>query len=377
MKRVAIAVLWGLSGVAAAAAPGEPSFQQIEAVRIALIECRLTDPAEVLDQAALGSLAELRAMAMHEPDFWSALATTEMAAVAVLRSASRFEMSDVYAAACTAEQTAGMRSALPRMRAADPVVVRDAAWVPFLTAGGEYLGVGLGFARQNGAWRWSFWENHVLARSADSHALSMQVGMLLDVDDDDFAASCFTDVRPAPEPDSEWEKRLADGGDAYDDASNALGAAQRLAALRLAEGRGEPPSATAKVILAEILLRSLDFANAPPAGSAQWRRRIERSERLLADARPAPIDWLRMAPLLVWLARAHESPISGLPFDPRLANAYLNLAASSNDAGVLEMIASPEPWTTELPSDSFHFEMPSEATACNDPARNSRGAASR
>lgn len=357
-------LLWALLGAPALAATGAPSLQQIEAARQALIDCRLADPAALLDASQMAWLNDLRLLALHAPDVEESLAPTEIAVIGELRRANRFELSDVYAAACAVNRTSGLRSGLVRMRAADPVVVRDAAWVPLLTGGGEYLGVGLSFQRQAGAWRWGAWEMKVLARTADSHFLSLQLGTLPDLDEEAYRAKCGAGIRSAPEPDAGWENRLSDGSDAFDDPSNALGAAQRLAALRLAEGRSQPPSATARVILAEIILRSLDFANAPRAGSTQWRQRVERAERLLADARRAPVDWLRMAPLLAWLAQAHESPASGLPFDPKLANTYRNLAASSNNPGVLEMIAEARQWRANLPGENFQFEMPRSPIAC-------------
>lgn len=348
-----------------------PSAQQIETAHRALVDCRLTDPAALLDRYWLDDLVEFQQLALHENNVRENLWEGDQAVIADLRRKQRFELSDVYAAECRGNKSAAMRKALGQMRTADPIVVRNVSFVPLVTPAGEYLGMGLSFVLREDGWRLDALDNTVLARDAHSIGFSMQLGSRLGIEDTEaYAASCLADLPPAPMPRLETDPVDADVAaddeiDEYED--NALGAAQRLAALRFAEGRGERPSIVAKVILAEILLRSLDFANAPKFLSDSWRQRVERAERLLAQARLHSIDWLRMAPTLIWLARAHETGAGGLSIDPLLARTYLNLAASTNDATVNELIAErlTESWQPTPPSTDLRFEMPVEARGCD------------
>ncbi|HWS27797.1 MAG TPA: hypothetical protein VN259_14645 [Xanthomonadales bacterium] len=348
-----------------------PTAQQIETAHRALVDCRLADPAALLDRHWLDDLVEFQRLALHENDVRENLWEGDQAVIAQLRRKQHFDLSDVYAAECRGNKSAAMRQALGQMRTADPIVVRNVSFVPLVTPAGEYLGMGLSFMLREGSWRLEALDNTVLARDANSIGISMQLGSRLGIEDiEGYAASCLADLPPAPMP--RLETDLVDADVATDDATdeyadNALGAAQRLAALRFAEGRGERPSIVAKVILAEILLRSLDFANAPPALSEGWRQRVERAERLLADARLHSIDWLRMAPTLIWLARAHETGAGGLSIDPLLARTYLTLAASTNDPNVTEFIADrlKEVWQPVPPSTDLRFEMPVEVRGCD------------
>lgn len=352
-----------------------PSAHQIDGARRALIDCQLADPAAVLDHYWLDELAELQQFALHVDDVREDLSEGDQALVAQLRRSERFELTEVYAAECRANSSADLRAALARMRPADPVVLRNAAFVPLLTPAGEYLGVGLSFMQRDGVWRLERLDNVVLARDADSVGLSRQLGARRSIEDyESFEATCLADIPPAPMPrlesdladaDADADAAADDEVDDYED--NSRGAAQRLAALRFAEGRSERPSIVAKVILAEILLRSLDFAKAPTFLSEGWRQRVERAERLLAEARLHSIDWLRMAPTLIWLARAHETGAGGLSIDPVLAKTYLNLAASTNDPTVAELIANrlEESWQPVPPGTDLRFEMPVEVRGCD------------
>lgn len=348
-----------------------PSAQQIDGARRALIDCQLADPTAVLDHVWLDELTELQQFALHADDVREDLSDGDQALVAQLRRDRRFELNEVYAAECHANSAAGLRAALASMRPADPIVLRNTAFVPLLTPAGEYLGVGLSFMQRDGIWRLERLDNMVLGRDADSVAISRQLGARRSIEDyESFAATCLVDIPPAPMP--RLESELADADAAADDEvddyeDNSRGAVQRLAALRFAQGRSERPSIVAKVILAEILLRSLDFAKAPAFASEPWRQRIERAERLLGEARLHSIDWLRMAPTLIWLARAHETGAGGLSIDPVLAKTYLNLAASTNDATVNELIADrlKESWQPLPPGIDLRFEMPVEARGCD------------
>lgn len=345
-----------------------PTALQIDMAQRALTECQLAAPAALLDRYWLKELQDLQHAALHLENVRDDLAVSDQAIVARLRRLQRYELQDVYAADCLANYSVGLRRALGQMRAADPIVVRNAAFVPLVTPAGEYLGVGLSFILRDGVWRLEYFENMVLARDAKSLGISLQIGTRRTIEDHEvYASSCLADIPPAPMARLESaEDDIDDTEEPDDDAENSRGAAQRLAALRLAEGRGERPSIVAKVILAEILLRSLGFAKAPTLSSDGWRRRVERAERLLAEARLHSVDWLRMAPTLIWLARAHETGAGGLSIDPLLARAYLNLAAGTQDPVVAELIAERlnESWQPLPPSTDLRFAMPLESRGC-------------
>jgi hypothetical protein len=361
-----------LGGILWLAAPlqATPDARQVDAARHALVQCRLDEPAALLDASWLARMRALQRLALHAEDVQDMVSLSELAQIAALRREQRFELGDVYAAECRADTPAAIRKAIAGMRLADPVVVRDAAWVPLVTPGGDYLGTGLSFARVDGAWRWSSWDHRVLARSAQTQVLSLELGGTVSWpgDEPDFQR-CVDRLPPAPMP---WPAEEVLAAEEADDASyapdesNALGAAQRLAALRFGEGRGERPSAPAKLILAEVLLRSLDFQGAPAFPGERWRQRVRRAEALIAEARLHSVDWQRMAPILVWLARAHESGQGGLSIDPTLAMGYRQLAASSGTAEVKDLVAELEAqsWLPVPPGDDLRFEMPVEEKRC-------------
>lgn len=358
------AVLW----LAAPLQPA-PDARQVDAARNALVECRLDEPAALLDASWLARMRALQRLALHADDVQEMVTLSELAQFAALRREQRFELGDVYAAECRADTPAAMRKAIAGMRPADPVVVRDIAWVPLVSASGDYLGAGLSFARVDGEWRWSSWDNRVLARSAQTHALSLQLGTTSHWPEDEaHYERCVAGLPAAPMPWSTEKVQAAEEADDWSDpdASNALGAAQRQAALRFGEGRGERPSATAKLILAEILLRSLDFEGAPEFPGKRWRQRVQRAEALIAEARTHSVDWQRLAPILVWLARAHESGQGGLSIDPTLAMGYRQLAASVGTAEVRDLVKELESptWLPVPPGDDLRFEMPVEDLRC-------------
>lgn len=349
--------------------PAAPDAQQIEAARRALVECRLDEPSALLDPDWMTQLRAQQRVALHADDPEEIGGLSELALIGDLRRTQRFELGDVYAATCRVNAPVAMRKAIAGMRPADPVVVRDAAWVPLVSAGGDYLGAGLSFKRIDGAWRWSSWDNRVLARSAQTQALSLQLGATIEGPADEVAYErCIERLPAAPMPRPEEELVAADAADEWadPDQSNALGAAQRRAALRFGEGRGERPSATAKVILAEILLRSLDFEGAPEFPGERWRQRVQRAEALIAEARVHSVDWQRMAPILHWLARAHESGQGGLSIDPALAMRYRQMALGSANAVGVEILADLEAqsWMPVPPGDDLRFEMPVEELRC-------------
>ncbi|MBL8245035.1 MAG: hypothetical protein JNL89_12625, partial [Rhodanobacteraceae bacterium] len=146
-----------LGGILWLAAPlqAAPDARQVDAARRALVECRLEEPAALLDPRWLARMRALQRLALHADDLQDLAILSELTQIAALRREQRFELGDVYAAECRTDTPTAMRKAIATMHPADPVVVRDVAWVPLVTASGDYLGAGLSFARVDGEWRWS------------------------------------------------------------------------------------------------------------------------------------------------------------------------------------------------------------------------------
>lgn len=364
MKRCALPGL--LCCLSAAALAAGPDATEIEQARRALVECRIDAPATRLDSDWLEQLRWLQERALHETAFDESESHLDLAIVSRLRRAQQFELEDVYATDCRTGYPAPFRAGLAQLRPADPTVVRDAAWVPLLTARGEYLGIGLGFRFENGRWRLRAPESRVLGSDAESTALARQLGTRITTADPDDFQSCLQRLPPAPMPRDPKAAPLP-WPEPADDSDNALGAAQRLATLRLAEGRGQPASVVAKLILAEALLRSLRFSHAPNAGTPKWLARVERAERLLAEARMHSVDWTRIAPMLVWLARAHETGAGGFTVDLALAQFYLDRAASTQRPEALEAIATrhQDSWVPEPPADDYPLDASFAALSCD------------
>jgi hypothetical protein len=251
------------------------------------------------------------------------------------------------------------REALRSLRVAEPVVIGDFAFAPYLDRVGDFTGAGLIFVREAGTWRWQDIKTESLARRRGDQvadALSARVEL---EDESVFLGICIGAMPPAPEP----LPQLEDDEPAFvDDEHNAIGAARRKAAFLAANGAYGPPSMTAKALLAEVLIRSLTFDDAPTLDDPRWRSRIERAEQLLAELRDVDIDYSRLGALLLWLARAHELGVGGLAVDPQLSDGYRQLAADI-EATLSEETDPNQFWRDGLPF-GHRFERRFETVGC-------------
>lgn len=361
-RPVWILIAWLMGASSLQASPGPSRFLVDTALR-ALSSCVLPDPAAVLSLQRMGDLAEIQAEALYAPSTeddrpWG----LELAIVAQLRRTQSFDIADVYAADCAWRTASAKRKALGQLRPADPVLVGDLAFVPLLSADYEYLGPGLLFVREPQGWRLMGLEMAVLGSARGTAELVRQLQTRVEIEDEEqFAALCVV-LPPAPMPRLDWqsEREYLD-----EDPKNAAGAAQRLAALRHASGNQVPQSAVAQLILAEILLRSLEFDGAPEVGSPRWLGRIAHAERLIASAQAHDLDWVRFSPLLVWLAQAHAHGHGGLTPDPLLESAYLKRALDAGDDDAQSVWADPAnaKWDADLPMPG-RLTAPTEAPPC-------------
>jgi hypothetical protein len=122
-----------------------------------------------------------------------------------------------------------------------------------------------------------------------------------------------------------------------DDEDNDLGAAQRIATKRYALGLSRKPSASAKLLMAEVLLRSLEFESAPELGSERWSARVRRAESLFDEARQAGVALESFAPLITWLAGVHFHGAGDFAVDFDRGISLLEIAARFGDEEALEL----------------------------------------
>jgi hypothetical protein len=339
-----------------------PTAGQLDSARRALANCELHDPAALLSQSLLDELNVYQGAALYASKEEAETLDEDQALVASLRRNGRYDMADVYATYCRWSWPKAARSALAQLRVADPIVSGQIAFAPLLTGDYEYFGSGLVFVQEAGVWRLSYWEREVLGSTPKIAGLVAAVSTRIEIEDyEAYLSTCI--VGPAaPMLRLDWHVDWKDG----DDAPYAtLGAAQRLAALRHAQGRSVPRSTVAQLILAEVLIRSVTFADAPEPGSARWLARIARAERLLAAVDESAVDWTRLAPVLLWLARGHAEGNSGLPIDPMVAQHYTQLVNRwvPKAAATDETEQDQTPWRDEPPAPG-RMAIASEAKPC-------------
>lgn len=351
---LAVAILAALSGTASAV----PSAQLIEQAQRALSECVLEAPETVLSAKHLADLTDLQLRALHwliQDEYASSL---ELATIKHLRLASDVSLAAAYHVNCEFSSGRRQREAFRRMTPTDPVVIGDIAFVPWLDRRGDYTGVGLVFVREREQWRWHNSELSAFARRLDAFDVAALDTYVRAEDEDAYLSDCIGAMPAPPEPIHDFD---VDRDDKDFDEANALGAAKRKAAWLAARGAFGVPSATAKAILAEILIRSLEFEDAPDRVDPRWRARIERAERLIAEARITNVDWSRFDGLLEWLARAHELGLGGLSVDPGLAKSLRSLVAEPGY--VSDALTPAEFWEDGLPWVD-RYEPPSEPMRC-------------
>ncbi len=354
--KIALILAVGLFASARAAADAsEPTLNQIQDAFKAESRCELADPAGLLAELPLAYLADLQRKALHS----DALELTKLSASSDvglsdylnarrLRVHGKFDLSDVYAINCKLSANRVQLRAIAQLRPADAIVVADFAWIPLVTNGQEYLGPGLVFVRENGQWRYLQIELSTFGNTADSKALQQDLSSDIDMDIEDpaaFVASCPMPKAPQPQLNfdllKEYQRDINAevNGDAEFDAKNALGALQRAAVRRHAEGKQVAPSAVAQLLFAEVLIRSLEFDSAPKLNSPQWLSRVTRAQQFFEQAQARGADLTRFLPLIPWLAEVNLKGSGTHPIDIAKAQQLYKLAAEAGNSEAATMFA--------------------------------------
>lgn len=325
-----IAGLWCCTQALAAT---EPTPALIQSTQRAITQCQLQDPALLLDADWLAGLARLQADALYaDADYdREMLLPREVLIVSELRRSQRYDTADIYAVSCRWTWPAEARTALRQMRAADPIVVEQVAFVPLLTASGDYLGTGFAYVMGADGWRFTGWESTVLAARVRDRGLAEALQTEYEWDPD-LSMNC----PPPPAPMARLDYLPVEINVPFYDEANALGAAERLAARTQALGLRGPASDTSRMLLAEIYLRSLRFEQAPVTGSPSWARRVEHAEVLIQSLEHSDLDWTPLAPVLQWLSRVRLQGVGAVNPDPTLAARYRALARKAGGVDVVE-----------------------------------------
>ena len=334
---------------------GEPSLSQIQAAFNAESRCKLADPVGLLAEFPLALLADLQNKAMHS----DAMQLTNLSAdgdVGIhdyllarrLRMHGQFDLSDVYAVDCRLQASKAQIRAMAQLRPADALVIADFAWVPLVSAGQEYLGSGLVFVFENKQWRYFGIERSAFGSTPSTAALLQDLRTMTTFDIYDPAAFVSACPMPkAPQARLNFDLAKAYEYDVYDeiypdgdsDPKNALGALQRAAVRRHAEGKQVAPSAVAQLLFAEVLIRSLEFDSAPKPESPQWLSRVTRAQQFFEQAHARGADLARFLPLIPWLAEVNLKGSGTHPIDIAKAQQLYKIAAEAGDVDAASIYA--------------------------------------
>ena len=333
----------------------EPSLSQIQAAFNAESRCELADPAGLLAEFPLAWLADLQNKALHSDAVELTKLSTdgeiglsEYLLSRRLRIRGQFDLSDVYAVDCRVQASKVQIRAMAMLRPADALVIADFAWVPLVSAGQEYLGSGLIFVLENKQWRYFGIERSAFGSTPSTAALLQDLRTMTTSDIENPAA--FVSACPMPKaPQARLNFDLAKAyehdvyGEIYPDGDsdpkNALGALQRAAVRRHAEGKQVAPSAVAQLLFAEVLIRSLEFDSAPKPESPQWLSRVTHAQQFFEQTHARGADLARFLPLIPWLAEVNLRGSGAYPIDIAKAQQLYKIAAEAGDADAASMYA--------------------------------------
>jgi hypothetical protein len=326
----------------------EPSLSQIQAAFNAESTCELSDPAALLAEFPLASLADVQSKALHSDAVGltklsadGGIGLREYLATRRLRIRGQFDLADVYAVDCRLRASKAQIRAMSQLKPADALVIADFAWVPLVGAGQEYLGSGLIFVFEKNQWRYFGIDRSAFGNTPSTASLLQDLRTQTTYDLEDRAA--FTSACPmpkAPQAQLNFDLAKAYRHDVYDDIyrdgdsdpKNTLGALQRAAVRRHTEGKQVAPSAVAQLLFAEVLIRSLEFDSAPKPESPQWLSRVMRAQQFFEQAHARGADLTRFLPLIPWLAEVNLKGSGAHPIDTAKAQQLYKMAAEAGNA---------------------------------------------
>jgi hypothetical protein len=369
VKAFTTAILLVAFSASAVAQFGPPNASLIQMAYQAEVSCVLSDPETVLSPLGMREIDFLSknalhagAQAWHQYVLKNGVSEAYMSARA-LRMQQRFSPADAYLQTCQRRSRKSYRAAIAQLKTADPIVLDDLAWVPLMSADREYLGAGLAFMHSAGAWRYLGFAFDGLGKSARTSAIvdSLQGGESRPEIDHvaEFIALCPMPEAPQLKPEIGGDEitKAEDliQGETEFDPKNTLGAAQRIALQRYAEGKQVPASAIAQLVYAEVLIRSLAFDSAPAAGSPKWQARVRRAEQYFELANLGGADLYRFAPLIAWLADLHRTGAGGIDMSPTHASKLYQIALAAGFEEAAERLTDMK---SLVPSDSENAEVP-------------------
>ena len=325
----------------------EPNLNQIQAAFDAEVRCELSDPIGLLAELPLAILSDMQSKAMHADatelnllisnDSWL---LKDYVITRQLRQGGKFDLAEVYRQDCSHRTSSTQRRAISQLKIADAVAKADFAWVPLLGNGNEYLGPGLVFVRENNQWRYLELVSATLGSTAKNRQLVQELRTVVRDDADDiaeFIRICNMPKAPQPKMSFDFAKAYQRDisaeiyGDTEFDPKNALGALQRTAVRRHAEGKQVAPSAVAQLLFAEVLIRSLEFASAPSAATPQWLSRVTRAQQFFEQAHARGADLASFLPLIPWLADVNLQGSGTHPIDLSKAQQLYKIAAAAGN----------------------------------------------
>ena len=343
------------SSAATSAAAREPTLNQIQAALNAESRCELADPAGLLAEFPLARLADLQDKAMHADAVQLTKLGTDGDIGVIdyllarrLRLRGQFDLSDVYAIDCRLQSSKAQFRAMAQLKPADALVIADFAWVPLVSSGQEYLGSGLTFVLENNQWRYFGIDSSAFGSTPNTEGLMQDLRTRMSYNTDDDAAFVSTCPMPkAPQPQLNFDLAKAYERDLFgeiyvgddNDPKNALGALQRAAVRRHAEGKQVAPSAVAQLLFAEVLIRSLEFDSAPKPESPKWLSRVTRAQQFFEQAHARGANLARFLPLITWLAEVNLRGSGAHPIDNSKAQQLYKIAAEAGDANAVSIYA--------------------------------------
>lgn len=363
--------LWPLLCLAA------PTTNQALEVLRAESTCKIADPETLFTAPLLGDLARFQIAAKHQPaqhlvEESEDYITLDYLVVRSIRLAGKYDLADVYRAKCSTSQA--WRQAMAQLKPGEIFVVENYAWVALL-AEGEYFGAGLSFIKQDERWRFNGIASDYLGSSPRVDALMRLLHTEFELPEV-HVSQCRMPEAPElseqllAEKIDALETQEAQDADDYYDERDALAVAMRNAVRFYAEGKQTPPLPIAQMMMAEMLLRSLDFDDAPDSGTQKWAARVQRAARFMDDAEARGVNLDRVAPLLGWLGQAYWHGVGELSADSMRAKRYLELAAHWGDEQAAEFLGASqtherfEPDALPRSNKEFTATIPKEIVRC-------------